>query len=238
MAFLLLAACSTNGDFKEIRPTLVSDDIHDWVGLKAIEGYPTFPSAFPLTDDERYLRDYAYPLIEPPYERHRWYSIAGEYGAFAFNGPVPFDRTAYATWLMSVPDRSASTRYNQLSDDIRNDMTRIPQFFETAGRVIDIDQKRRKSLGYVSVVSDGEIANAVARNKENALIVSMVRTSLAQRVSAYQFALERLVILTPSPQAIEVERLLNQLRAQVAFYHAHLSPTWYRGGSLNWSPNY
>ena len=35
---------------------------------------------FPLTDEERQLRDLAYPLIEPPYDRQRWYSVLGEYG--------------------------------------------------------------------------------------------------------------------------------------------------------------
>ncbi len=32
------------------------------------------------------LRDLAYPLIEPPYERQRWYSVLNEYG---FRGIFP-----------------------------------------------------------------------------------------------------------------------------------------------------
>jgi hypothetical protein len=34
-----------------------------------------------------------------------------------------------------------------LIDDIRNDTTRLSQFFETPGRVMDIDQKRQKKFG-------------------------------------------------------------------------------------------
>ena len=56
-AFLLLAGCGTpNGDFGEVRPTLVSDGMHDWVGPYATG---SVPSKFELTDDERALRDLA-----------------------------------------------------------------------------------------------------------------------------------------------------------------------------------
>jgi hypothetical protein len=51
-------------------------------------------------------------------------------------------------------------RYSQLDDEIRNDLTRMPQFFETAGRVLDIDQKRRISLALVSALSLAERKNA------------------------------------------------------------------------------
>jgi len=52
-AFVFLAGC-TNGDFGEVHPTLVRDDIHDWVALDAIAGKPGFPSRFELTDDVRH----------------------------------------------------------------------------------------------------------------------------------------------------------------------------------------
>jgi hypothetical protein len=65
--------------------------------------------------------------------------------------PVPpskfeFTDRRYYNRLMSDWHRSPSSRYAQLIDDIRNDTTRLSQFFETAGRVMDIDQKRQKSL--------------------------------------------------------------------------------------------
>jgi hypothetical protein len=37
-----------------------------------------------VTDDEKKMRDLAYPLIEPPYERQRWYSVLNEYGLSGF----------------------------------------------------------------------------------------------------------------------------------------------------------
>ena len=226
----LLGGCG-NGDFGELQPTLARDDIHDWVARDAIAGQPTWPSSFDLTDDERQLRDLAYPLIEPSYNRQQWYSVFGEYGIIGADHRVTFDRTAYANRLLSSQFRSPSARYAQLNDDIRNDITRLPQFFETASRVLDIDLKRRKSLAFVSELSPTERRNAERRMRENASIVSLVRTNLAQRVSSYRFALERLVIKTPSSQAADVEHTLGQLQAQIARY-GRPAPTWAREQNL------
>lgn len=232
LALALLAGCAPNGDFGEVHPTLARNGIRDSIGYAAIAGRPISPSSFPLTDDERALRDLAYPLFEPPYDRQQRYSVAGEYGVIGTDHRTGFNRAAYANRLLSQRYRSPSTRYAQLIDDIRNDSTRLPQFFETAGRVVDVDQKRRKSLAYVSSLSPHELKNALRRIQENALIVDTVRTSLAQRASAYRFALERLVIMAPSSQAVEAERALNRLQAQIARYRGHLPPTWEREPSL------
>jgi hypothetical protein len=231
VGLMLLSGCA-NGDFGEVKPMLVNDNIHDWVGREAITGRSISASNFNLTDDERALRDLAYPLIEPPYDRQQWYSVAGEYGLIRPGRREVLDRTAYLNHLMLSRYRSPAARYAQLIDDIRNDTTRIPQFFETAGRVVDIDQKRRKSLVYVSALSHSERNNALNRIRENARIVSMVRASLVHRASSYRFALERLVIMTPSRQAVEAEQSLNQLQARIERYRTHLPPSWVREQSL------
>jgi hypothetical protein len=137
----LLSACA-NSDFGDVNPVLVTDGIHDWIGRDR-SAKPVPPSKFEFTDDERALRDNAYPLIESPFDRQQWYSVAGEYGLIRFNLA---DYRRYYNRLMSDWHRSPSSRYAQLIDDIRNDTTRLSQFFETAGRVMDIDQKRQKSL--------------------------------------------------------------------------------------------
>jgi hypothetical protein len=228
---VLLAGCA-NGDFKEVRPSLVRDDIHDWVGSAAIVGVNTSRSGYPLTDDERQLRDLAYPLIQPAYERHQWYSIAGEYGAIASDHRRTFNRTAYADHLFGARYRSPSSRYSQLSDDIHNDTTRLAQFFETAARVLDIDRKRRKSMAYIAGLSQHEKNEALRRMNVNASIISLVRSKLKQRVASYHFALGRLVVMSPMQQAVEVEQALNRLQTRIAYYNSHAAPTWVREQSL------
>ena len=74
----MLGGCA-NSDFGEVNQTLVTNGIHDWIGRGAPPPKAE-PSKFEYTDDERALRDNAYPLIEPPYDRQQWYSVAGEYG--------------------------------------------------------------------------------------------------------------------------------------------------------------
>ncbi|MGC1464843.1 MAG: hypothetical protein WA792_03835 [Pseudolabrys sp.] len=150
VAAVMVAGCTPNYDFGEVRRELVRDDVHDWLSNDAIAGKPTFQSTFDLTDDERQLRDLAYPLIEPPYDRQKWYSVLGEYGLIGSDHRGAFDRTAYATHLFADRYRSPSARYAKVIEDARNDITRMPQFFETAARVLDVDYKRHKALAYIS----------------------------------------------------------------------------------------
>lgn len=216
----LVGGCA-NGDFGEVRPFLVTDHIHDWVGGAAVAGRDTALSDFQLTDDERELRDLAFPLIQPPFDRQRWYSVLEEYGVIRPEqwGPwTRFDRDAYLRKILSIPYRSTNARYARLIDDIRNDAARLPQFFETAARVVDMDRKRWESLAYISGLSKHERNNALLRIRENRAIVAMVKASLLQRAAAYCFALEHLVVRTPSSQAAEVEHDLRVLQAEIARY--------------------
>jgi hypothetical protein len=208
-----LTGCA-EGDFGRIRSSLVTDDIHDWIGAEAVGSIGVPPSRFGLTDDERELRDLAYPLIEPPFDRQRWYSILGEYGLARVTS-APFDHTVYAARLMARPARSATSRYALLLEDVRNDLVRIGPFFRTAARVADLDNKRAQSLPYIAIFSEGERANALSRIAENQQATGWVQHSLHLRVASYRFALERLVIVYPSPMAVEAEQTLNRLALEI-----------------------
>jgi len=63
-------------------------------------------------------------------------------------------------------------------------------------------------------------------------VVAIVQQSLADRVASYQFALERLIVITPSQQAIEAERSITSLQNQIARYQQQPAPTWAREPSL------
>ena len=92
-----------------------------------------------MTDDELLLRDIAYPLIEPPYDRQRWFSVLNEYGlARSFNPAWYFcDPTAYAARLMNEWVRSETTRYSRLNVDIRNDVARLEWAIDESHRAAD-----------------------------------------------------------------------------------------------------
>jgi hypothetical protein len=211
-----LAGCS-GGDFGRTRQDFLNDDMHRWVGGEATASVGLRASQFQLTDNERLLRDLAYPLIEPPHSRPAWKSVFGDYKLPSpWRYEAVFDRTAYGRQLIDEPHRSHTSRYAQLMDDVRDDITRFEPFFATAVRVIELDRKRNASLKLVSELSPRERDDAVARMQENALIVQWVQQCLERRISSYRFGLERLVIQAPDNLAADADRLIGELAAQTA----------------------
>lgn len=216
-----LGGCALNGDFGRVRPDLVTDDMHAWVGRDAVRAIGGEPSEFRLTDNERRMRDLAFALIQPSYDRNRWDSVVAEYG---FKGPPPegpFDPTAYWTHLDAWHRRSEASSYAQIAEDARNDVVRIEPFFATAALVVDMDRRRAGGLTYVagsSGLSEAEAANALSRNNENTAVIAWVCRSLHERALSYRFALERLVVSMPSSNAAEVDRSLALLQTRAAGY--------------------
>jgi hypothetical protein len=213
----LLGACS-GGDFGRTREDMRNDDMHRWIGIEATSSVGLRSSQFQLTDDERQLRDLAYPLIEPPHSRPAWKSVFGDYTPIASpwrQSPV-FDRTAYGRALIDEPHRSHASRYAQLIEDVRDDITRFELFYASAVKVLDLDRRRHASLARISELSPREHADAVARMQENSLIVQWVQQCLERRVASYRWALERLVLHAPDTIAADADRLIGELAAQTA----------------------
>jgi len=142
-----LGGCS-GGDFGRTRADMRNDDMHRWLGAEATASVGLQPSHFQLTENERQLRDLAYPLIEPPHSRPAWKSVFGDYQPLPspWRQKVVFDRTTYGRALIDEPHRSHTSRYSVLIDDVRNDITRFEPFYTTAARVIELDRKRNASL--------------------------------------------------------------------------------------------
>jgi hypothetical protein len=218
----LLAAAAVGGcaggDLGRTRESFRTDDMHRWLGIEATASVGLRASQYQLTDKERLLRDLAYPLIEPPHSRPAWKTVYGDYQPM----PAPwrqaplFDRTAYGRLLIDEPHRSQVSRYNQLIEDVRDDLTRFEPFFADAVQVLDLDKKRNASINLVSDLSPRERADAIARMQENTLIVQWVQQCLEQRISSYRWALERLVIQAPDNIAADADRLIGELAAQTA----------------------
>ena len=217
LAGVALGGCS-GGDFGRTRADFLNDDMHRWIGGEVTGSVGLNASQFQLTDNERQLRDLAYPLIEPPHSRPAWRSVFGDYAALPspWRQQVVFDRTAYGRALIDEPHRSHTSRYAQLMDDTRDDITRFEPFFAAAVRVIDLDRKRNAAMAHISELSPRERADAVARMQENSLIVQWVQQCLERRISSYRWALERLVLQAPDNLAADADRLIGELAAQTA----------------------
>ena len=214
---LALTGCA-GGDFGRTRADMRSDDMHRWVGEEATAGVGIAPSQFQLTDDERLLRDYAYPLIEPPHSRPEWKGVFGDYTPLPspWRREVVFDRTAYGRLLIDEPHRSHASRYAQLMEDVRDDLTRIEPFFQVATHVLDMDSRRNQARALISGLSPRENDDARARMAENALVIKWVQHCLKQRAASYRWALERLVLQAPDPMVADADRLIAMLESQAA----------------------
>ena len=109
-----LGGCS-GGDFGRARPDVRSDDMHRWIGVEATGSVGLPASQFQLTDNERQLRDLAYPLIEPPHSRPAKRTVVGEYKPMPspWREKVVFDRTAYGKLLLDerCPQRPDALRF-------------------------------------------------------------------------------------------------------------------------------
>jgi hypothetical protein len=225
-AVLLVAGCTSIGDLGRLQEPVVTDDIHAWVGQEAAARSGAPVSLNNLTDDERTLRDLAFPLIEVPYDRQRWDAVVYEYGVKrSFRRDLwTFDTAAYYAHLMGEFHRSSMGRYDQLIDDMRNDIDRIDPFFATARRVVDLDQRREKSMQYAADLNPSERVSALARVGENSLTIAWVHHSLTERCAGYRFALEHLTVAEPEPVAAEADRILTELQQRIAANQLVVSP--------------
>ena len=217
VALLVLSACTSTGDFGRLQQALVTDDIHAWIGEEAAKSAGAPVSGNNLTDEERTLRDLAFPLIEPPYDRLRWDAVVFEYGTNKFfqRKYWAVDQTTYYRHLQGALLRSTTARYNQLIDDIRNDVVRVEPFFLTARRVVDLDRRREASMQHIADLSPPERLSAQARIGENTLTIAWVEHSLNERCASYRFALEHLAVAEPEPIAADADRALTLLKQTI-----------------------
>jgi hypothetical protein len=217
-AALALAGCSSLGDLGYVDHPAVADNIHAWVGQEAAAHVGAPISLANLTEDERTLRDEAFPLIQPAYTRGRWDQVVYDYGQKRdFQRSLWIvDPTLYYTNLLVANFRSTAGRYNRLNDDIRNDVVMMGNFFYTAHRVIEADRKRRATMALIPDLSQLEQLNALARVSENNLVIAWVQESLAQRAASYRFALNRMAINEPEEMASNVDISLILLKQQIA----------------------
>ena len=164
----MLPGCSSLGDLGRLDPPVVADNIRASVGQEAASHVGAPISLANLTDDERTLRDLAFPLIEPAYDRDRWDAVLYEYGRKReFQRSLwVVDPWAYYQRLFAAYYRSTAGRYNRLNDDIRNDIVQMGPFFYTAHRVIEADRKRQATMEQIPDISPQSVStrwHALAR---------------------------------------------------------------------------
>jgi hypothetical protein len=206
------------GDLGRADPSIFEGILPPQYYSGPVTGY----SSFPLTDDEIELRDRAYVLIRPHQPRGEWNLVVARFRLAQLLPSRSFDVTQYGRMLLAIPHRSEASLYAQLVEDTRVDVQLAAAFLALACIVADIDRKRNLSLAYIHNLTPAEYADTLGRILENKLTIKWVARSLGDRAQAYQYALERLVIASPSPRAVEAEQVVTRFQAASAEIAASL----------------
>ena len=209
---LLLASCAQEGDFGRPAPSAWNGLVETTGTLAAgVRDEPS--SAFPLTDDERTLRDRAWRFLMPAAGRDAFIAVLANLTRTRVLPPAwrEDDVSAYHQTLISESFRSPVSRYRRLSEDITADARLIPLFVATAGRVKDADALRLRGLPFVRSLDDDTLRDAAMRVAENRCLIAWVRLETGIRVDRYRYALEHLLIEVPATEAVPTERSLSGL---------------------------
>jgi hypothetical protein len=220
LALLLAAAgcAAPAGDFGRPRPSYFNEALLPGVGegVALYRGEPV--SDAPLTDEERELRNLAYAILMPAGDRQDWDRMLTELVRTRVfpQEKAPLDPGGYSDALISTAYRSSTARYARLMEDMRADSGRAGPFFAAALRVAKMDEAREKAITNMFHIVPPERESAMARIYENRVLIAWTHRRFGERLAGYRLALDRLVMATPAPAAVEAERTLRVREARLA----------------------
>ncbi len=209
---LVLSACMQEGDFGRPAASVWNESIDTTGAIVArARGEPSSP--FPLTDDERTLRDRAWRFLMPAAPHVAFLDILANLARSRILPPSErlLEPDAYYTGLVSESFSSPYSRYRRLSEDANADGRLVPLFASTAELVFAADSLRLRSLPFAKSLNGDEIRDAATRVAENRCLVAWVRLETELRVARYRFALEHLVAEMPGREALPAERAIGFL---------------------------
>jgi hypothetical protein len=222
-AACLLAASAAGcapptGDFGRPHQNVIHDAVMPAVGgaLARQRGEPV--SGYRLTDGEREMRDLAWAIVMPPLDaqwRERSLVELRRTRILPANR-VRLSKRSYVEALLATPYRSSVARYDRLLEDVEADNQRIEPFFQSAAKVAVDDRARARAIEHAPEVRQDERANALSRIDENALLIAWVRQSFDERLAAYRYALDRLMLETPDRASIKVAQAIETLARVLA----------------------
>lgn len=214
---LLLCACVQRGDFGRVPSTTWNDGL-GVAGELSARGRDEPVSPFPLTDDERDLRQRAWRFLTPASAYPlfaRWVSDLAVLRVLPAAWH-PSDPALYYDGLVAEPFRSPASRYRRIADDIVADGRLAGDFATLAARVAQADAVRLRGIPLAATLGEADIRAAEARVAENRGLVAWVGVEARARVEAYRYALEHLFLAAPQGEAIAPERALAGLRERIA----------------------
>lgn len=213
-----VGGCAEKGDFGRVKPGFWNDKAGPLLGRASAMVREEPVSWSMMTDDEKELRNRAWQFITPT--RERW-GFEFQAGDLANKRIIPVSwagqsAVSYHEALKNWSDVSQRSRYARLREDIENDRLLLGGFVAVACRVQEMDRVRVRALDRLEDQDPYVRSQAEARIDENQTLVRNVFEDSRQRLEAYRYSLEHLVVESPDRDAVKVERVLTAYDADRA----------------------
>lgn len=210
---LLLSACGLDpvGDFGRPRDLSVASTVTEAFRLAGdITNHPVYGSDFRMTPDETRLREIAFRLRAQIHNLRpmRW---------------TRYSEVAYAEHLHGTGHTYGPSRLSLINEELDADKQTLNRFAEFGRRVFTADQRRMDAVIDDSpYYTRADKRNARSRVRQNCAFVKGTFEALAQRIEAYEYAIDRARIETPEISAAVVEESLDYLRDTVVALQTEL----------------
>lgn len=214
---LTLAGCAQSGDFGRQRPNVISDHLLPIAGIAstALTGEGT--SYFDYTDDERTLRNLGWSLVVPTHAED-WIgrtSAQLQSAEIARRLDLHLSPSMYSLLLSTARYRSSDVRYARIMDDAAKDMAAIVPYAVYARRVRLADEQRLRAADALPDIHPVEYEATIGRVAQNERQIAWVKRALLFRLYSYRYAVDRLMIQTPSRLAGQTIERLNLLEETI-----------------------
>ncbi|MBV6656679.1 MAG: hypothetical protein KI785_02810 [Devosiaceae bacterium] len=212
-----LAACSPRGDFGRDRPSVMTSSVLPVAGFVSTYSAREPVSHFNYTDDERTLRRLGWTLVVPTHAEDWLGSTAAhlQRAEIIRRADLVLSPESYHRYLSRRDYRSSDVRYARIMDDAAKDMAAIERYFAYAQRVRAADDERSRATMALPDITPSELAAANGRIAENQRQFAWVKRALLFRIYAYRYALDRLMIETPSANTQLAIARVDTLEAEV-----------------------
>ncbi len=217
LSAMLVSGCSRTGDLGREQPNLLTTAVMPAIGYSSTYSAGEPVSHFDLTNDEQTLRNLAWGIVSPS---HAWDWLGRGHAQLqraqiARRMDLRASPSSYSTLLNLERFRSSDARYARIMDDAAKDMASIGPFMSYAQRVTQADEQRLQAAMSLPDISVTELGASHGRVAENERQIAWVKRALLFRLYAYRYAVDRLMIRTPSPHAQQTIALLGQLELMI-----------------------
>lgn len=209
------------GDFGRLEPGVVNDELLPLVdpNRKGTNGRPL--GGMNVTDEEIEMRDRVWRFLAAPYVKDWAWAYSAEIRPAKAGGGTDKQVGKYYRWLSEQRYASSHVRYNTISQHAGQDIATLPATFEAICTVIEIDRQRGVALEEIDGLDKQVQAKVGQRDRDNGEFIGRFILALNFRHNSYDYALDQLLVETPSSAAVEVDAVLWALGTWVHRANAH-----------------